>query len=107
MGAASDALLTVRAKLCDRIDQIAHELPHLSLQKLAFAIDDVRRIARDHGLTPVVELARGLESALSTSHDQIMVLPYLDSMRDAVGCDRLDEATTQTYLAFVNQRQYG
>ena len=107
MGAASDVLLSVRAKLCDRIDQIARELPYLSLHKLAFAVDDVRRIARDHGLTPLVELASGLESALSSSHDQIMVLPYLDSMRDAAGCEQLDEAATQSYLGLINQRQYG
>jgi hypothetical protein len=107
MGAASDALLSVKTRLCDRIDQIAQELPHLSPHTLAHAVDDVRRIARDHGLIPVAELARGLESALSTSQDQIMVLPYLDSMREAVGCERFDEAATQSYLALVNQRHYG
>lgn len=107
MGYAADALMQVKSQLCDRIDRIASEMPHLSTSQLAHQIDDVRRIARDNGLLPLEELARGLESALSGSEGGIMVLPFLESMRDAVGCERIDAAAAQSYLASVNQRLYG
>jgi hypothetical protein len=107
MAMASDALTTVKTRLCERIDSIAQELPHLTRFRLAHEVDDVRRIANDHGLVPVVELARGLESALSAAQDHIMILPYLDSMRDAISGDRIDQDAAQTYLARVGQRLYG
>ena len=107
MGFAADALMQVRAQLCDRIDRIASEMAHLSPSQLACQIDELRRTARDHGMLPLEELARGLESALSGSEGGVMVLPFLESMRDAVGCERIDAAAAQSYLAAVNQRLYG
>ncbi len=107
MNIASEAMLRTKAQICERIDRIAEQLPHLSVNQLAHQVDDLRRIARDYGLLPVEELARGLESALSGSEGGIMVLPFLESMRDAVGCNRVDAAAVQSYLAVVNQRLYG
>ena len=107
MGVAADALLHVKSQLCDRIDRIAFELPHISPSQLAHQVDDLRRIARDYGLFPLEELARGLESALSGAEGSVVVLPFLESMRDAVGCERADPAAAQSYLAAVNQRLYG
>ena len=107
MGIAADALMMIKAQLCDQIDALADQLPHLSSSQLANQVDVLRRTARDYGLLPVEELARGLESALSTSGCGVMVLPFLESMRDAVGCERVDAAAAQSYLAAVNQRLYG
>ena len=107
MGVAADALLIIKSQLCDQIDLLANQLPQLSACQLASQVDALRRIARDHGLLPVEELARGLESALSVSDCSVMVLPFLESMRDAVGCERIDPAAAQSYLAAVNQRLYG
>ncbi|MFM9852410.1 MAG: hypothetical protein ACKVOJ_06335 [Sphingomonadaceae bacterium] len=107
MAIAGEALATVKTRLCNRIDSIAQELPHLTRFRLAHEVDDVRRIANDHGLIPVVELARGLESALSASQDHIMILPFLDSMRDAVSGERTDSDAAQCYLTRVNQRLHG
>jgi hypothetical protein len=107
MATASDALTTVKSRLCNRIDSIAQELPHLSRFRLAHEVDDVRRIANDHGLVPVVELARGLESALSASQDHVMILPFLDSLRDAICNDRVESEAAQSYLSRVNQRLHG
>jgi hypothetical protein len=107
MGIAYHALLQAKAQLCDRIDVLAEQLPHMSITQLAHQVDEIRRIAREYGLLPVEELARGLESALSASDCSIMVLPFLETMRDAVGCERADAAAAQSYLAAVNQRLYG
>lgn len=107
MGIAYDALNQVRAQLCDRIDMLAGQLAHMSPVQLAMQVDDVRRIAQQYGLRPLEDLACGLGSALSASGCSIVVMPFLESMRDAADCDRVDPATAQSYLAAVNQRLYG
>lgn len=107
MGVANGALAQAQTTLCERIDRIAIELPHLTVSRLAHEVDEVRRIAVNFGLSPVADIARGLESALAGSEGGVMVMPFLETMRDAVECDRLDPATSQAYLAQINQRLYG
>jgi hypothetical protein len=103
----AEAKQAVRADLCDRIDRLARELPHLKARTLAAAVDDIRRIARHNELLPLAELARKLESAIADSSSAMMVLPFLEAMGDAVGCERVDPAATQSYLASVGLRLHG
>lgn len=107
MGVAEGALVQAQTRLCERIDKIAMELPHMGVSRLAHEVDELRRIAMDFGLAPVADIARGLESALAGSEGGVMVMPFLETMRDAVECDKLDPATSQAYLAQINQRLYG
>lgn len=107
MGIAKEALMQVQAQLCERIDRLASDLPHLTISRLAHEIDALRQIADCHGLIPVVEIAHRLESELANSRGGLMVASFLETMRDAVGCERLDAAATQAYLAAINQRLYG
>ncbi len=107
MGIAKDALMQAQAQLCERIDQLVIDLPRISISRLAHEVDELRKIAGNHGLTPVVEIAHRLESELATSRGGLMAVSFLETMRDAVGCERLDPAATQTYLAAINQRLYG
>jgi hypothetical protein len=107
MGLGADAKLAVRADLCNRIDQLARELPHINASKLAFAVDDIRRIARDHGLNPLAELARSLENAIADSGGATAVLSFLEAMGDAVGCEWVEPAAVQSYLASVGLRLHG
>ena len=53
MGIAADALMMIKAQLCDQIDALADQLPHLSSSQLANQVDILRRTARDHGLLPL------------------------------------------------------
>ena len=46
VGLGAQAKLAVRAELCERIDRLARELPHIKSSQLAFAVDDIRRLAR-------------------------------------------------------------
>jgi hypothetical protein len=104
---ATDALMHARSQLCDQIDRVAAELHHLTIGQLATQIDDIRRLARENGLLPLESLARGLERALAASDGGVMVAPYLETMRDAAGCERVDAAAAQSYLASVSLRLYG
>ena len=107
MGLGADAKLAVRAELCDRIDQLARELPHINAARLAFAVDDIRRIARDHNLRPLAELARSLENAIADSGGATVVLSFLEAMGDAAGCECIDPSAAQSYLASVGLRLHG
>lgn len=107
MGLGAIATLAVRADLCDRINGLARELPHLSASKLAFAVDDIRRTARDNGLNPLAELARGLEHAIADSGGSTVVLSFLEAMSDAAECQRVDSDTSRSYLAAVGLRLHG
>lgn len=107
MGLGADAKLAVRADLCDRIDQLARELPHINGSRLAFAVDDIRRIARDNDFRPLEELARSLENAIADSGGATVVLSFLEAMGDAVGCECIDPAAAQSYLASVGLRLHG
>ncbi len=104
MGIAVDAMMQVRGGLCDSIDRIARELPHLNLGQLCSGVDDIRRTALAYGLQPLAQLARGLEAALADDGAAAMVLPWLDTMRDAAGCERLDDEAGAIYLAAINVR---
>jgi hypothetical protein len=107
MGVGADAKLAVKADLCDRIDRLARELPHLKACTLAAAVDDIRRVARNNDLIALAELARRLESAIANSSGATMVLPFLEAMGDAAGCDSIDPAAAQSYLASVGLRLHG
>ena len=107
MGINQDALLTIRAQLCDRIDRIAQELSHVPAARLVQQVDDIRRTARDYGMAVVADLAHALESAMARSDGAITILPYLDAMRDATGCESADPAIANAYLASVSQRLHG
>ena len=106
-GLGAVAKQAVRHDLSDRIDRLARELPHINARTLAYAVDDIRRIAHDNGLRPLAELARRLESAIAGSGGATMVLPFLEAMGDAAGCDSADPATAQSYLASVGLRLHG
>ena len=97
----------IRSQLCDRIDRIATELPHLSVARLAHEVDDMRRIAAQNGLAAVEDLARSLENALAGSSGGVIAMPFLEGMRDAAECGTLDAKASQTFLAAINQRLYG
>lgn len=107
MGLGADARSQVKRELSLRIDRIAMELPHMSAAKLAFAVDDIRRTAANHDMRPLAALARGLENAIAESHGAAMVLPYLEAMSDAVGCESIDPAVASSFLASVGLRIHG
>ncbi|MFM9978404.1 MAG: hypothetical protein ACKVOP_10235 [Sphingomonadaceae bacterium] len=107
MAPGSEAEAIVRADLCARIDRLAAELPHLKPGGLAFAVDDIRRVARDHGFVPVADLARGLESAIAASGGATIVLPFLEAMSDAAWSAERNAEASRAYLASVGLRLHG
>lgn len=99
----------VRATLAARIDTLGREMSHLSTARIAFAVDDIRREAREARMDAVATLASGLERAIATSGGTAVVLPYLEAMGDALDYDEDGVAPTaqSSLLASVGLRLHG
>jgi hypothetical protein len=102
MGLGAEAKLAVKAGLCDRIDRLARELPHIDACRLASVVDEIGRIARDNDLRQLADLARGLENAIVDSGGAAMVLPFLEAMGDAI-----DDDDARAELGVAETRRYG
>lgn len=92
----------VRADLALRIAAI--EAATGTFKQMASDLDQVRRIARDAGMFPAVTVAHALECALARGERGPLIRGWLDILRDAIGCDRSDAATCDTYAAACSVR---
>lgn len=79
--------LAVQADLVRRIDGLAGQRGHVSAPRLHDEIDQIRHIARAFHFDTVESLAGTLQSALSLHGLGLVVLSYLDLMRDALVAD--------------------
>jgi len=104
MAIAEAAYQQIFTGLCDRIDLLARELPHLSLGQLCTGVDDIRRTAAAYNIDPVAQLARGLETALARAGGLGMAIAWLDVMRDAATSGRMDRLASEAYLASLSIR---
>lgn len=82
-----DSRLVVRADLIRRIDGLAGQRGHLSVPRIHDEVDQIRHIARAFHFDTVESLAGTLQSALSLHGLGLVVLSYLDLMRDALVAD--------------------
>lgn len=106
MRADQDAMLFVRAELCRRLDSLQHMSARRPASEVAHSVATIRQVAAAYGLTPVVRLAEAMERSLAStegSHRCPTAL-YLDRLRDAIGCARIDEAASEAMIASVSVR---
>ena len=106
MGHSQDAMLLVRAELCDRLDTLSSLSRRLSAHDFTARVDTIRTLAAAYGLIPVVRLAEALERAVAEK-DDLASCPtalYLARLHDAIGCEKLDELAGQAMIASVSVR---
>ncbi|HEY0446165.1 MAG TPA: hypothetical protein VGD19_06895 [Allosphingosinicella sp.] len=100
-----DAMMLVRAELCERLDSLQRFARPLSAEDFAGSIVSIRRLAAAYGLVPVVRLAEALERAVAESGEQVCPTAlYLDRLRDAIGCERSDDGASEAMIASVSVR---
>jgi hypothetical protein len=98
-------LLVVRAALADRLDSLQRLARPLSSRDLAASIASIRTLAAAYGLVAVVRLAEALERSVAEAGEHGCPTElYLDRLRDAIGCQRSDEAAGQAMIASVSVR---
>jgi hypothetical protein len=100
-----DAMMLVRAELCERLDGLQRFSRPISAGDLAGSIASIRQLAAAYGLVPVVRLAEALERAVQETGERSCPMAlYLDRLRDAIGCERSDEGASEAMIASVSIR---
>ena len=111
MPAEHDAMMMVRADLCDRLEILQRFAKRYSAREFADSVVAIRQVAAAYGLAPVVRLAEAMEKAIAEtdrhSRRQCPTALYLDRLYDAIGCDRSDEQASQSMIASVSVRLSG
>ena len=104
MRADHDGMMVVRADLCDRLDALQKAMKRLNVRELMQQLGTIRTLALAYGLLPVAAVADALARAIAAEPRGCPAALYLDRLRDAIGCERLDEAAEQAMLASVSVR---
>jgi hypothetical protein len=107
MRAEHDAMMVVRAELCERLESLRRLSGNRSGRNIAESVHSIRRLAAAYGLTPVVRLAEAMERAAAESGRRAGPdALWLDRLHDAIGCEGDDEQASQAMIASVSVR-YG
>jgi hypothetical protein len=108
MRSEADAMMLVRADLCERLESMRRFSARGANKDLGGSVADIRRLAAAYGLTPVVRLAEALERSMAQTGGQggrsCAAALYLDRLHDAIGCGRSDDQASQAMLASVSIR---
>lgn len=104
MRADLDGMLVVRAELCDRLDSLQRAAARMNVRDFAKGIGAIRTMAAAYGLVPVVCLADALERAVRVQPRGCPAGLYFDRLRDAIGCERLDDGASEAMLASLSIR---
>ena len=99
-----DGMMVVRADLCDRLDRLQDVAERLTVRDLVQGIGAIRTMAAAYGLVPVVSLADAFERAIRAEPRGCPAGLYFDRLRDAIGCQRLDDAASQSLIASISVR---
>lgn len=104
MGYADDGMMTVRARLFERIEALESGLEGLTDWEIVERVDEVRRVAHDHGLSALEDMAHGCVAVLAWTPGSAAIRPWLEALREALGCEALDAASVRTWLAALGMR---
>ena len=99
-----DGMMVVRAELCDRLDTLRDAGGRIEVRDLVKGLTTIRTIAAAYGMSPVVCLAEAFERAVRAQPRGCPAGLYFDRLRDAIGCDRIDDSASTIYLASVSVR---
>jgi len=103
----SDGMMLVRANLCDRLDALEQALTARGSFGAVAHADAIAALASEYGLNPVQRLAEGLSVALGSGGRGAAVGPWIERLRDSVGCEAVDEQAGTSWLASVLVRLAG
>jgi hypothetical protein len=98
MDARRDAMMVVRAELCDRLDQLRRVSGRASAADFERRLEGIISLADAYGLSPVCRLGEALRDGRGPAP------LYFERMRDAIRCERADDAAAQAMLASVSVR---
>ncbi len=97
-------MLVVRAELCDRLDSLQRSTARMNVRDFSQRIAGIRTTAAAYGLMPVVCVCDALDRAVRAQPRHCPAALYFDRLRDAIGCERIDDAASEALLASVSIR---
>ena len=100
----SDGMMLVRAELVDRLDGLQKAAGRMAVRDFLQGIGTIRTMAAAYGLIPVVCLADAFERAVRAQPRGCPAGLYFDRLRDAIGCNRIDDAASEAMLASISVR---
>jgi len=99
-----DGMLLVRADLCDRLDRLQQKAAKMNVRQLSAGIAAIRTEAEAYGLAPLAHLASVFERAIMAQPRACPAGLYFERLRDAIGCERLDEGASEALVASIAVR---
>jgi len=105
--AATEGMAVVRAELRARLDTLEAGLAARGPIGASAGAGGIAMLAGDYGLLPVQRLAEGLAVALGSGGRGAAIGPWLERLRDAIGCDAVDDEAGARWLASVMVRLAG
>ena len=108
MAHGQDAMLVVRAELCDLVDTLSSLSRRLSPGDFTSRVEAIRTLAASYGLTPAARVAEALERAVAENgRSKLATCPtalYIARLQDAIGCESRDETACEAMIASVSVR---
>lgn len=104
MTAEADGMMLVRAELCERLAGLQTAAGRRSQNDFADSLGGIKRLAAAYGLTSVVRVAEALERAAAEGRGGCPRALYLGRLKDAIGCEPMDEKSAEAILASVSIR---
>ncbi len=100
---AEQGMMVIRAELCERLEALRRFSDRNRGEDFARSVVGIRQLAAAYGLDPVVRLSEAMERAMARpdTRGARQSALYLDRLRDAIGCDRTDEQTSEALIASV------
>jgi hypothetical protein len=96
--------MAARAALYRQIEALEAAMDSMTIMNLAQAVDAIRASARDHGFLALADLAHGFESMLAHAPTRVSLGPWLDALKDAVGCESLNRAAVAAWQVDLRHR---
>ena len=107
MRCGDEGMMIVRAELCERVAGLRTLSGRRSAAEFRTRLADIRGLALAYGLTPAVHVADALDRALAEGGGDLRRCAsdlYLARLDDAIGCESLDERSSEALLASVSVR---
>lgn len=102
--AIMEGMMLVRANLAERLDALEANLAMRGPIGAGVDAGAIAGIAAEYGLLPVQRLAEGLAVALGAGGRGAAIGPWIERLRDSIGCEAVDEQAGTSWLASVMVR---
>lgn len=97
-----EAMMVVRAELCRRLEHLHGLSGRRGAREFDLRLEGIRALAAGYGLRPAASVAEALQA--SGIRPGCGAAPYLERLRDAIGCERADDDAVQAMLASISLR---